>query len=196
MDEDCFAKINDHKIDGPFVGYNEADEAISHNSVVIEVLDITLVIAWDFINGHGDWFNTEAKALPKQFYGDILEHCHSFVDWEVNDVKDDEKNDKANVEQSRLDTLTKSRPEWRWLDTQIRPILMEKQEKRSKNKIGYMNDISERHTSSPNKDAEAVTVAKISIDEIITNLAIELSFRVYTALLNITYLYEHYFPLV
>lgn len=196
MDEDCFAKINDHKIDGPFVGYNEAHEAISHNSVVIEVLDITLVIAWDFINGHGDWFNTEAKALPKQFYGDILEHCHSFVDCEVNDVKDDEKNDKANVEQSRLDTLTKSRPEWRWLDTQIRPILMETQEKRSKNKIGYMNDISERHTSSPNKDAEAVTVAKISIDEIITNLAIELSFRVYTALLNITYLYEHYFPLV
>lgn len=196
MDEDCFAKINDHKIDGPFVGYNEADEAISHNSVVIEVLDITLVIAWDFINGHGDWFNTEAKALPKQFYGDILKHCHSFVDCEVNDVKDDEKNDKANVEQSRLDTLTKSRPEWRWLDTQIRPILMETQEKRSKNKIGYMNDISERHTSSPNKDAEAVTVAKISIDEIITNLAIELSFRVYRALLNITYLYEHYFPLV
>lgn len=189
MDEDCFAKINDHKIDGPFVGYNEADEAISHNSVVIEVLDITLVIAWDFINGHGDWFNTEAKALPKQFYGDILEHCHSFVDWEVNDVKDDEKNDKANVEQSRLDTLTKSRPECRWLDTQIRPILMETQEKRSKNKIGSMNDISERHTSSPNKDAEAVTVAKISIEEIITNLAIELSFRVYTALLNITYLY-------
>lgn len=181
MDEDCFAKINDQKIEEPFVGYNEADEAISHNSVVIEVLDITLVIAWDFINGHGDWFNTEAKALPKHFYGDILKYSHSFVDCEVNDVKDDEKNDKANVEQSRLGTLTKSRPEWRWLDTQIRPILMETQEKRSKNKIGYMNYISERHTSSPNKDAEAVTVANISIDEIITNLAIELSFRVYTA---------------
>lgn len=181
MDEDCFAKINDQKIEEPFVGYNEADEAISHNSVVIEVLDITLVIAWDFINGHGDWFNTEAKALPKHFYGDILKYSHLFVDCEVNDVKDDEKNDKANVEQSRLGTLTKSRPEWRRLDTQIRPILMETQEKRSKNKIGYMNDISERHTSSPNKDAETVTVANISIDEIITNLAIELSFRVYTA---------------